>query len=402
MKNITEIRIKGFEGEWKEKQLKDVCEVNPTTSVPDRFEYVDLESVVGTTMVKHRTEEKATAPSRAQRHAKYNDIFFQTVRPYQKNNYLFQKKEDNYVFSTGYAQLRANINPEYLFIILQSTSFVNQVLLNCTGSNYPAINPSALSNIDINITESDAEQQSLGSFFSSFDRLLSDHHRRLENLRRVKKSMLQKMFPQQGQTVPEIRFKGFSGEWEKAKLSTFLEVSEEKNSDNFYGIEDVLSVSGDYGVVNQIEFQGRSFAGASVAGYGVAETGDVIYTKSPLKSNPYGIIKTNKGKPGIVSVLYGVYHPIKGRTDPSFVQTYFESDARLNNYLRVLINKGSKNTLLISDEDALRGEVCFPSYEEQQRLSSFFTSLDNLINDEVNCIEQLTRVKSTLLQKMFA
>ena len=402
MKNIPEIRIKGFEGEWKEKQLKDVCEVNPTTSVPDRFEYVDLESVVGTTMVKHRTEEKATAPSRAQRHAKYNDIFFQTVRPYQKNNYLFQKKEDNYVFSTGYAQLRANINPEYLYIILQSTSFVNQVLLNCTGSNYPAINPSALSNIDINITESDAEQQSLGSFFSSFDRLLSDHHRRLENLRRVKKSMLQKMFPQQGQTVPEIRFKGFSGEWEKAKLSTFLEVSEEKNSDNFYGIEDVLSVSGDYGVVNQIEFQGRSFAGASVAGYGVAETGDVIYTKSPLKSNPYGIIKTNKGKPGIVSVLYGVYHPIKGRTDSSFVQTYFESDARLNNYLRVLINKGSKNTLLISDEDALRGEVCFPSYEEQQRLSSFFTSLDNLINDEVNCIEQLTRVNSTFLQKMFA
>lgn len=401
MKNIPEIRIKGFEGEWKEKQLKDVCEVNPTTSVPDRFEYVDLESVVGTTMVKHRTEEKATAPSRAQRHAKYNDIFFQTVRPYQKNNYLFQKKEDNYVFSTGYAQLRANINPEYLYIILQSTSFVNQVLLNCTGSNYPAINPSALSNIDINITESDAEQQSLGSFFSSFDRLLSDHHRRLENLRRVKKSMLQKMFPQQGQTVPEIRFKGFSGEWEKAKLSTFLEVSEEKNSDNFYGIEDVLSVSGDYGVVNQIEFQGRSFAGASVAGYGVAETGDVIYTKSPLKSNPYGIIKTNKGKPGIVSVLYGVYHPIKGRTESSFVQTYFESDARLNNYLRVLINKGSKNTLLISDEDALRGEVCFPSYEEQQRLSSFFTSLDNLINDEVNYIDQLTRVKSTLLQKMF-
>lgn len=401
MKNIPEIRIKGFEGEWKEKQLKDVCEVNPTTSVPDRFEYVDLESVVGTTMVKHRTEEKATAPSRAQRHAKYNDIFFQTVRPYQKNNYLFQKKEDNYVFSTGYAQLRANINPEYLYIILQSTSFVNQVLLNCTGSNYPAINPSALSNIDINITESDAEQQSLGSFFSSFDRLLSDHHRRLENLRRVKKSMLQKMFPQQGQTVPEIRFKGFSGEWEKAKLSTFLEVSEEKNTDNFYGIEDVLSVSGDYGVVNQIEFQGRSFAGASVAGYGVAETGDVIYTKSPLKSNPYGIIKTNKGKPGIVSVLYGVYHPIKGRTESSFVQTYFESDARLNNYLRVLINKGSKNTLLISDEDALRGEVCFPSYEEQQRLSSFFTSLDNLINDEVNYIDQLTRVKSTLLQKMF-
>ena len=201
--------------------------------------------------------------------------------------------------------------------------------------------------------------------------------------------------------TPQIRINGFTKDWNEGLLNQYLETSLEKNCDEVFSREDVLSVSGDYGVVNQIEFQGRSFAGASVAGYGVAETGDVIYTKSPLKSNPYGIIKTNKGKPGIVSVLYGVYHPIKGRTDSSFVQTYFESDARLNNYLRVLINKGSKNTLLISDEDALRGEVCFPSYEEQQRLSSFFTSLDNLINDEVNYIDQLTRVKSTLLQKMF-
>ena len=71
-----------------------------------------------------------------------------------------------------------------------------------------------------------------------------------------------------------------------------------------FGKEDVLSVSGDYGIVNQIEFQGRSFAGVSVAPYGVVGTGDVVYTKSPLKSNPYGIIKTNKGKPGIVSTLY--------------------------------------------------------------------------------------------------
>ena len=81
----------------------------------------------------------------------------------------------------------------------------------------------------------------------------------------------------------------------------YLEVSSEKNRDNRFTKDDVLSVSGEYGIVNQIEFQGRSFAGASVSNYGVVENGDVVYTKSPLKSNPYGIIKTNKGIPGIIT-----------------------------------------------------------------------------------------------------
>lgn len=171
----------------------------------------------------------------------------------------------------------------------------------------------------------------------------------------------------------------YSLSWEQRKLSHFLEVSSEKNTDNLYTKDDVLSVSGDFGVVNQIEFQGRSFAGASVSNYGVVHTGDVVYTKSPLKANPYGIIKANKGKTGIVSVLYGVYHTRKN-ANADFIQMYFEQDARLNNYLRPLVNKGAKNTLLISDTDALEGEVCLaPTFDEQKAIGQFFISLDNLI-----------------------
>lgn len=87
--------------------------------------------------------------------------------------------------------------------------------------------------------------------------------------------------------TPNIRFKGFTDDWEQRKLNEYLQVSKVKNKDAAFSKEDVLSVSGDYGIVNQIEFQGRSFAGVSVAAYGVVETGDVVYTKSPLKSNPY-------------------------------------------------------------------------------------------------------------------
>ena len=104
--------------------------------------------------------------------------------------------------------------------------------------------------------------------------------------------------------TPSIRFAGFTDAWEQRKLSEYLDVSNEKNTEDVFTKQDVLSVSGDFGIVNQIEFQGRSFAGVSVSNYGVVHTGDVVYTKSPLNSNPYGIIKTNKGKPGIVSTLY--------------------------------------------------------------------------------------------------
>lgn len=144
------------------------------------------------------------------------------------------------------------------------------------------------------------------------------------------------------------------------------------------GKEDVLSVSGEVGIVNQIEFQGRSFAGVSVANYGIVEVGDVVYTKSPLKSNPYGIIKTNKGKTGIVSTLYAVYKP-KKNVDSEFVQIYFESDFRMNSYMHPLVNKGAKNDMKVSDANALKGPVFFPKIEEQIVISQYFNSLDHLI-----------------------
>ena len=232
--------------------------------------------------------------------------------------------------------------------------------------------------IDLSVPKDVAEQKQIGAFIRQLDNLITLHQRKFEKLTNVKKSMLEKMFPQNGCSYPEIRFKGFTDAWEQRKLEDYLTVSAEKNTGNIYGRSDVLSVSGDYGIVNQIEFQGRSFAGASVSNYGVVQTGDVVYTKSPLNSNPYGIIKTNKGKPGIVSTLYAVYHP-KENAFSDFIQVYFEQHARMNNYMHPLVNKGAKNDMKVSAENALKGPVCFPSRIEQESISAFFSVLDNLI-----------------------
>ena len=200
--------------------------------------------------------------------------------------------------------------------------------------------------------------------------------------------------------VPQIRISCFAKEWNNTLLSHYLETSKTKNSDEAYTKEDVLSVSGDVGVVNQMEYQGKSFAGASLANYGVVLTDDVVYTKSPLRYQPYGIIKTNIGDPGIVSALYAVYHP-KETVYAPFVQTYFNLNKRLNEYLLPLISKGAKNTINVGDEAALLGAVCFPECDEQRAIANVFSNLEDLIIQRQAKLEKMQHIRLSMLEKMF-
>ncbi len=200
--------------------------------------------------------------------------------------------------------------------------------------------------------------------------------------------------------VPQVRIGHFTSNWNEELLCYYLETSKAKNIDESFFKEDVLSVSGDFGVVNQMEHQGKSFAGASLANYGVVSTNDVVYTKSPLRYQPYGIIKTNMGKSGIVSALYAVYHP-KDTVYAPFVQTYFNLDKRLNNYLRPIISKGAKNTINVSDDAALLGTVFFPQCDEQQAITELFLNLEKLIVQNQSKLEKLQNLKSSMMEKMF-
>lgn len=220
---IPALRFKGFTDAWEERKLKDIAQFNPKTVLPDEFEYVDLESVVGTEMISHRTESKDQAPSRAQRLAQKGDVFYQTVRPYQMNNYLYDLPYDNYVFSTGYAQMRPNIDSYFLLNSVQNKQFVQHVLDRSTGTSYPAINSSDLSNIEIHVPSKLSEQQKIGAFFQSIDDTIALHQRKCDQTKELKKTMLQKMFPKKGERIPEIRFPEFTDEWEEKKLGEVVE-----------------------------------------------------------------------------------------------------------------------------------------------------------------------------------
>lgn len=384
---------------YEEKTLSEISTINPKTNVPLEFEYVDLESVSGTEMTNHRTEHKATAPSRAQRLAKKGDIFYQTVRPYQKNNYYFDMDDDNYVFSTGYAQIRPSIYGKYLFTLLQNDSFLKQVLDNCAGTSFPAINPSVLSRLSVRICKDKQEQQAIASYFTSLDSQISASTSRLASLKQMKAASLQAMFPQEGETVPKIRFKGVEGEWKTCPLYHFAKKRIEKNTKMLYNI--TLTNSAEFGIIDQRNFFDHEISNSeNINGYYVVRDHDFVYNPRISSSAPVGPINQNKlGYTGVMSPLYLVFE-ING-INRDFLEIFFHTTL-WHKYMFDNGNTGARfDRLAISDEDFMKMPIPDIDIEEQQAIASYFTSLDRQISLQSQRLEKLKQIKSACLDKMF-
>lgn len=384
---------------YEEKTLSEISTINPKTNVPLEFEYVDLESVSGTEMTNHRTEHKATAPSRAQRLAKKGDIFYQTVRPYQKNNYYFDMDDDNYVFSTGYAQIRPSIYGKYLFTLLQNDSFLKQVLDNCAGTSFPAINPSVLSRLSVRICKDKQEQQAIASYFTSLDSQISASTSRLASLKQMKAASLQAMFPQEGETVPKIRFKGFEGEWKTCPLYHFAKKRIEKNTKMLYNI--TLTNSAEFGIIDQRNFFDHEISNSeNINGYYVVRDHDFVYNPRISSSAPVGPINQNKlGYTGVMSPLYLVFE-ING-INRDFLEIFFHTTL-WHKYMFDNGNTGARfDRLAISDEDFMKMPIPDIDIEEQQAIANYFTSLDRQISLQSQRLEKLKQIKSACLDKMF-
>lgn len=188
-------RFKGYSDPWEKRKLREITEINPKGKIPEVFRYVDLESVKNSSIISSKIETKQTAPSRAQRTAEIGDVFYQTVRPYQKNNVIFLLHSSMpYVFSTGYAQLRSNMNSFFILYLVQTDGFVNDVLNRATGTSYPAINPTHLATIIVCFPKIVSEQNRIGQVLEHLDNLITATQSRLSSLELLKKALLQDLF----------------------------------------------------------------------------------------------------------------------------------------------------------------------------------------------------------------
>ena len=182
--------------DWEVKSLGEICVINPTSSniIPDEFFYVDLESVSSGKLGKKQKIRRRNAPSRAQRQFEKNDILYQTVRPYQRNNLFVNFDSKNYIASTGYAIIRSNNNVDshYIYQIIHLNNFVNIILDNCTGTSYPAINPKFLKTIPV-INPKKEEQAAIANVLSSMDKEIETLNTKLEKYRNLKNAMMQQL-----------------------------------------------------------------------------------------------------------------------------------------------------------------------------------------------------------------
>ncbi|WP_421522845.1 restriction endonuclease subunit S [Neisseria yangbaofengii] len=399
---IPKRRFPEFTDAWEVQKLEEVAEINPKSALPDEFEYVDLESVVGTEMIAHRTEYKNSAPSRAQRLAQKGDIFYQTVRPYQKNNYLFELNagDKNFVFSTGYAQLRPSISSHFLFSCIQEENFVRKVLDKCTGTSYPAINANDLSKIRVCIPTNPAEQTAIGNFFGKIDRLIALNEQKLEHTQKLKKGLLQKMFPQNGQNIPEIRFPQFTDDWELHKLGEISEKVKEKNKNREF--TETLTNSAEFGVISQRDFFDKEISNIdNIDNYYIVQNDDFIYNPRISNLAPVGPIKRNKlGRTGVMSPLYYIFR-LNSDVEPSYLESYFETKI-WHNFMYLNGDTGARSDrFAIKDSIFVQMPIMLPSIAEQTAIGDFFRRLDGLITLHQRKLEHLKQLKKSLLQQMF-
>ena len=385
------IRFKGFTVDWEQRKLRDLALFNPKDELPQTFEYVDLESVTGTEMVSHRTETKLTAPSRAQRLACNGDLFYQTVRPYQKNNYLFEKPDNNYVFSTGYAQMRPFVDGYFLLSLVQSERFVKVVLDNCTGTGYPAINANDLAEIEVATPLDENEAYKIGTLFRKLDNLITLHQRKCDETKKLKKYMLQKMFPQNGAKAPEIRFEGFTEDWEQRKYAEVIELlsgqdfnPEEYNEDGI-GIPYLTGASCiKNGCTTAVRWTETPRC--------IAEKGDTVLV---CKGSGYGAIATVNQEKAHIARQFMALKVKKHELDNRF--NYFLLNSVVENIktdVRGLIAG-------IARDAVLKQKIAVPCLNEQRKIGEYFSNLDHLITLHQRRYEELQKIKKFMLKNMF-
>ena len=261
--------------------------------------------------------------------------------------------------------------------------------------NHGLLNISADDFFDIDTTmpEDKAEQEKIGRLLKKLDTLITLHQRKYEKLVNIKKSMLDKMFPPNGASVPEIRFKGFTDPWEQRKLKELYFQLTERNTD-LLPYQKTLSVA-----TMSFKTDGNGAADTSLANYKRLRTGDIAFEGHTSKEFRYGRFVLNDVGDGIMSPRFSALRPLH-EMPINFWKYYIHYEPIMR---KVLVNSTKAGTMMneLVINDFLQGSILVPSMTEQQAIGRFFKQLDTLITLHQRKLEKLQNIKKSCLEKMF-
>ena len=314
------------------------------------------------------------------------NILLSNIRPYLKKVWkaTFNGGCSSDVFVL---QANSNIDADYLHYVVANDKFIGFVMNGAKGVKMPRGDKNQMKTYSLSLP-SIKEQRKISRFLSFLDERIAVQSRLIDRLQSLIKGIMVKL-QQQGLS---------KGTWKRVPLSSILKERTELNE----GLLPVYSVSVSQGVVNQMEYLGRSFAAKDTSKYHVAHFGDLIYTKSPTGSFPYGIVKQNSNRYKVaVSPLYGVYTPANYFTGV-FLQEYFKSEVNTFNYLHSLIQKGAKNTINITNQRFLDNYILIPTdSNDLQQISNLLLRLNAKKDLMQNMLQQYQEQKQYLLRQMF-
>ena len=381
------MRFPQFTEEWETKKLGEIGEiVNGLTYNPNDIAENGV-LVLRSSNVQNRIlafEDNVYVRTDNYNPVQENDILI-CVRNGSKNligkNALINKENEGIAFGAFMSIYRSSFN-RFLFHWFDTNEYKEIVHKNL-GATINSINGSDLRKFKVPFPSVE-EQNKLASFLSLVDERIQTQNKIIEQLETLIKGICQNL--------------ANNKHWEKQYLRNILTERKETNKDNL----PIFSVSVSKGIINQIEYLGRSFASKNTTNYNVVYFGDIVYTKSPTGEFPYGIIKQSFIRENVaVSPLYGVYMP-KNINIGSILHYYFNSPINANNYLHSLVQKGAKNTINITNQRFMDNAIYLPTDEKEiVKIASLLNAINKKNQTEKAVLTQFENQKKYLLKQMF-
>ena len=388
------IRFKGFEGEWKAPLFSEMVERISASGQAGMLPGVEFEDIAS----GEGCFNKNIYQKECHKYGKLfyeGDILFGKLRPYLKNIIL---ADFNGVAIGDFWVLRSKgLDEKYLYTLVYSESFLKVANIS-SGSKMPRADWNLVSTTKFVVPSAKDEQKAIGKYFTSLDSQISAATSRLASLKQMKAASLQAMFPQEGETVPKIRFKGFEGEWTWLKLGDISEQVKRKAPIN--STAPVMMISALNGFINQSEKYSDNNAGSSLANYTLLKKGELSYNHGYSKTRNFGSCFNLLVEEARIPF---VYHSFRLTNDnDSFYAYYLNSGTKDKDLKRLVSSTARMDGLLnISFKNYMELSVPHPSLAEQQAIANYFTSLDRQISLQSQRLEKLKQIKSACLDKMF-
>ena len=405
---VPNIRFKGFTDDWEQRKLLDVTKSikNGYTYKADgnrdhKYKVTRIESISSGVI----NIEKLGSSDEINKDYKLidGDILFSHINSLSHigNTAMYTTDLGNIYHGMNLLNIRAKqdiVNSHFLLRLLKKDSSRNWFRIIAK----PAVNQASISVADVGSFEflmpNIAEQQKIGEYFSNLDHLITLHQRKCEQTKELKKFMLQKMFPKKGEKNPEIRFPGFTDDWEQRKLG---EIAERVQGNDGRMDLPTLTISAANGWMDQKERFSGNIAGKEQKKYTLLHKGELSYNHGNSKLAKYGtVFSLETYEEALVPRVYHSFKVINGSS--KFIEYYFATKIP-DRELAKLVSSGARmdGLLNINFNEFMGINLTVPNKSEQEKISNYFSNLDHLITLHQRKCEQLKELKKFMLQNMF-